>query len=44
VNIDLMPFDDPKTGKRLLYWGWDSSPIMVQELTEDRVSFAPGQA
>jgi arabinan endo-1,5-alpha-L-arabinosidase len=44
VNIDPMPFDDPKTGKRLLYWGSDSSPIMVQELAEDRVSFAPGSS
>jgi arabinan endo-1,5-alpha-L-arabinosidase len=44
VNIDPMPFDDPKTGKRLLYWGSDGSPIMVQELAEDRVSFAPGSS
>ena len=44
VNIDPMPFDDPKTGKCLLYWGSDSSPIMVQELAEDRVSFAPGSS
>jgi arabinan endo-1,5-alpha-L-arabinosidase len=42
VNIDPMPFDDPQTGERLLYWGSDGSPIMVQELAKDRVSFAPG--
>jgi arabinan endo-1,5-alpha-L-arabinosidase len=44
VNIDPMPFDDPKTGKRLLYWGSDSSPILAQELAEDRVSYAPGSS
>jgi arabinan endo-1,5-alpha-L-arabinosidase len=43
-NIDPMPFDDPQTGKSLLYWGSDSSPILVQELAEDRVSFAPGSS
>ena len=42
TNIDPMPFDDPKTGKSLLYWGSDGSPIMVQELASDRTSFAPG--
>ena len=42
TNIDPMPFDDPKTGKRLLYWGSDSSPIMVQELAPDRTDFARG--
>lgn len=42
VNIDPMPFDDPRTGKPLLYWGSDSSPIFVQKLAPDRVSFAPG--
>ena len=39
-----MPFDDPKTGKPLLYWGSDSSPIYVQELAEDRKGFAPGSS
>lgn len=44
VNIDPMSFDDPATGKRLLYWGSGFKPIKVQELAEDRVSFAPGSA
>lgn len=42
VNIDPMVFDDPATGKRLLYWGSGFKPIKVQELSADRVSFAPG--
>jgi arabinan endo-1,5-alpha-L-arabinosidase len=40
--IDPMAFDDPLTGKRLLYWGSGFQPIKVQELAEDRISFAPG--
>lgn len=42
VNIDPMPFDDPKTGKKLLYWGSGFQPIKVQELAADRLSFMPG--
>ncbi len=42
VNIDPMAFDDPATGKRLLYWGSGFKPIKVQELSPDRISFAPG--
>jgi arabinan endo-1,5-alpha-L-arabinosidase len=42
VNIDPMAFDDPQTGKRLLYWGSGFGPIKVQELAPDRVSFAAG--
>ena len=42
VNIDPMAFDDPVTGKRLLYWGSGFGPIKVQELAADRVSFEPG--
>ena len=42
VNIDPMAFDDPQTGKRLLYWGSGFGPIKVRELAADRVSFAPG--
>jgi arabinan endo-1,5-alpha-L-arabinosidase len=42
VNIDPMDFDDPRTGKRLLYWGSGFGPIKVQELAPDRVSFVPG--
>jgi arabinan endo-1,5-alpha-L-arabinosidase len=44
VNIDPMSFDDPKTGKRLLYWGSGHKPIKVQELAPDRISFAPGSS
>jgi arabinan endo-1,5-alpha-L-arabinosidase len=44
VNIDPMPYDDPATGKRLLYWGSGFGPIKVRELAEDRISFAPGSA
>ena len=44
VNIDPMAFDDPATGKRLLYWGSGFKPIKVQELAADRLSFAPGSA
>ena len=40
--IDPMAFDDPVTGKRLLFWGSGFQPIKVQELAEDRMSFAPG--
>ena len=42
VNIDPMTFDDPATGKRLMYWGSGFRPIKVQELGPDRISFAPG--
>ena len=42
VNIDPMAFDDPATGKRLLYWGSGFQPIKVQELASDRMSFTPG--
>ena len=42
VNIDPLSFDDPRTGRRLLYWGSGFGPIKVRELAEDRVSFAPG--
>jgi arabinan endo-1,5-alpha-L-arabinosidase len=40
-NIDPMAFDDPVTGKHLLYWGSGFEPIKVQELSPDRKSFAP---
>jgi len=42
VNIDPMNFDDPATGKRLLYWGSGFQPIKVRELARDGMSFAPG--
>jgi arabinan endo-1,5-alpha-L-arabinosidase len=41
-HIDPMAFDDPTTGRKLLYWG--SGPIRVQELAADRLGFAPGNA
>jgi arabinan endo-1,5-alpha-L-arabinosidase len=44
ANIDPMAFDDPATGKRLLYWGSGFHPIKVRELARNRVSFAPGSA
>lgn len=42
VNIDPFVFDDPATGKTLLYWGSGFGPIKVQELGADLMSFAPG--
>lgn len=42
INIDPMAYDDPTTGKRLLYWGSGFGPIKVQELAADRVSLVPG--
>jgi arabinan endo-1,5-alpha-L-arabinosidase len=42
ANIDPMAFDDPTTGKRLLYWGSGFGPIKVRELAPDRISFVPG--
>jgi arabinan endo-1,5-alpha-L-arabinosidase len=44
VNIDPFAYDDPATGKRLLYWGSGFGPIKVQELAPDRLSFAAGSA
>lgn len=44
VNIDPMAFDDPATGKHLLYWGSGFEPLKVQELGPDRMSFAPGSS
>ena len=40
--IDPMAFDDPATGRRLLYWGSGFGPIWVQELADDRLGFRPG--
>ncbi|HEY0114520.1 MAG TPA: glycoside hydrolase family 43 protein [Allosphingosinicella sp.] len=42
VNIDPFAYDDPQTGRRLLYWGSGFGPIKVQELAPDRISFASG--
>ena len=44
VNIDPMAYDDPASGKRLLYWGSGFGAIKVQELGADRISFAEGSA
>ncbi len=44
INIDPMAYDDPKTGKHLLYWGSGFEPIKVQELAPDRVHLLPGSA
>ena len=38
---DPFVFDDPATGKALLYWGSGFGPIKVQELSSDLLSFAP---
>ncbi len=42
VDIDPMAFDDPKTGKKYLYWGSGFKPIKVQELSDDRLTFRLG--
>lgn len=42
ANIDPMAFDDPATGRRLLYWGSGFGPIKVRALAADGISFAPG--
>jgi arabinan endo-1,5-alpha-L-arabinosidase len=42
INIDPMAYDDPATGKRLLYWGSGFQAIRVQELAANRIGFAPG--
>ena len=42
--IDPMAYDDPVTGKHLLYWGSGFQPIKVQELSSDRLSFEVGSS
>lgn len=42
VNIDPMAFIDPKTGKKLLYWGSGFESIRVQEMSDDWKSFKQG--
>lgn len=44
INIDPMAFDDPVTGKKLLYWGSAHLPLKVQELADDRLRFKAGSA
>jgi arabinan endo-1,5-alpha-L-arabinosidase len=43
-HIDPMAFDDPVSGKRLLYWGSGRAPIRVRELAPGRTTFAEGSA
>ena len=42
--IDPMAFDDPKSGRRLLYFGGGARPIRVRELAAHRLGFLPGSA
>lgn len=42
IDIDPMAYDDPVTGKKLLYWGSGHEAIKVQELEDDRMSFKAG--
>ncbi|HET8855214.1 MAG TPA: glycoside hydrolase family 43 protein [Salinimicrobium sp.] len=42
INIDPMPFDDPATGKKYLYWGSGHESIKVRELTHNRLGFKEG--
>lgn len=44
INIDPMAYDDPSTGKKLLYWGSGFEAIKVQELSEDRMEFKEGSS
>jgi arabinan endo-1,5-alpha-L-arabinosidase len=43
-HIDPMAFDDPHSGRRLLYWGSAFKPIRAQELAPDRLHFLSGSA
>ncbi|MBN9384694.1 MAG: family 43 glycosylhydrolase [Chitinophagaceae bacterium] len=43
-DIDPCAIIDPKSGKKLLYWGSDHRPIQVQELNDDWKGFKPGSA
>jgi arabinan endo-1,5-alpha-L-arabinosidase len=40
--LDPAAFDDPQTGKKLMYWGSDFQPLKVQELADDRLHFKGG--
>lgn len=42
VNIDPMAFQDPVTGKKLLYWGSGFQPIVVREMNANWSDFAAG--
>jgi arabinan endo-1,5-alpha-L-arabinosidase len=41
-HIDPMAFDDPRSGRRMLYWGSGFGPIRVRELAPDRLRFEQG--
>jgi arabinan endo-1,5-alpha-L-arabinosidase len=43
-HIDPMAFDDPKSGKLLLYWGSGQLPLKARELAPDRLAFLAGSA
>jgi arabinan endo-1,5-alpha-L-arabinosidase len=38
-HIDPFAFDDPQSGTQYLYWGSNSTPIRVQELSSDWLNF-----
>lgn len=40
--LDPMAMVDPKTKKKIMYWGSDFAPISVTELTDDWKDIAPG--
>jgi arabinan endo-1,5-alpha-L-arabinosidase len=42
VNIDPMAMIDPKTKKKLLYWGSGFEPLKVQEMADDWTTFKVG--
>ncbi len=42
TTIDPFVFIDPKTNKKLMYWGSAERPIKVQELSDDWKSLLPG--
>ena len=42
ANIDPMAMIDPKTGKKILYWGSGFAPIRVRELNDDWKGFKKG--
>jgi arabinan endo-1,5-alpha-L-arabinosidase len=42
INIDPMAMIDPKTKKKLLYWGSGFKPLKVQEMADDWKTFKAG--
>jgi arabinan endo-1,5-alpha-L-arabinosidase len=41
-TIDLCFHEDPRSGRRFLYWGSGGGPILARELGADALGFAPG--